>query len=119
MPKKPIEHPTLFDFMNQLYSKTRKYPYDKKKANAYLLLMWLSHDQQLMPLIHKINRLQWYIPDGIIYECLMDKVPRGKRYIKWTKKSAEDKKKMKQVKEMMETTNLSKREILMALDRMR
>lgn len=115
---KGAEHPNLFDFMNQLYFKKRTYPYDKKICNGYLLLMWLSHDQQLMPIVHKINRLQWYVPDDIIYEYLMDKVPRGKRFVKWTKKTAENKKKTKRIEELMEETNLSKREILMIYDRL-
>jgi len=115
---KAVEHPNLFDFMNQLYYKKRTYPYDKKICNGYLLLMWLSHDQQLMPIVHKINRLQWYVPDGIIYEYLMDQVPRGKRFVKWTKKTPENKKKSKRVEELMEETNLSKREILMIYDRL-
>ena len=116
---KELTHPNTFDYMNQLFYKNRKYPYNKKICNAYLLLMWLSHDQQLMPLVHKINRLQWYIPDGIIYECLMDKVPRGKRFIKWTKKTPEDKKKKENVDELMLETNLSRKEILKVYDRLK
>lgn len=115
--KKKVEHPNLFDFFNQLYFKKRTYPYDKKIANAYLMLMWLSHDQQLMPLVHKINRLQWYIPDDIIYEYLMDTVPRGKRFVKWTKKTPASKKKDKKIQELMEETGLSKKEILKVWDR--
>jgi hypothetical protein len=114
---KEIEHPNMFDFMNQIFYKKKTYPYDKKICNSYLLLMWLSHDPQLMPYIHKINHLQWYVPDDTIYEYLMDVIPKGKRFIKWDKKTAEDKKRQKKIEEIMSETRLSKREAMNLLNK--
>jgi len=115
---KETEHPNLFDFMNQIFYKKRQYVYDKKIANSYLLLMWLSHDPQLIQYIHKINCLQWYIPDDIIYEYLMYEIPKGRRFIKWTKKGTADKKKEKRIQELVENTNLSKREASIVLNKL-
>jgi len=115
MPAKKKGGPTLFDFLNQIYLKTEKYPYDKKAASAYMLSLWLSHDKYLIYLVNKINRLQFLLPDDIIYKYYFDVVPKGRRYIKWTKKREEDKKIKKKIESIMEGTNLSKREAKMIL----
>jgi hypothetical protein len=112
------EHPNMFDYMNQIYYKKRTYKHDNKICNAYLLLMWLSHDQELMPYIHKINHLQWYVPNDIIYEYLMQVIPKGKRFIRWDKKTAEDKKRQKQIDEIISETRLSKREAIDLLNKL-
>ena len=54
MPKKKTKTgPNLFDFLNQIYLKTQKYPYDKKSASAYMLSLWLSHDKYLINIVDK------------------------------------------------------------------
>lgn len=111
----PVKKPTLFDFLNQIYLKTGKYAYDKKIASAYMLSLWLSHDKYLIRHVNKINRLQFILPDDIIYEYYMSVIPKGKRFIKWVKKTPEDKKMKKQIESIMEGTNLSKREAKMVL----
>jgi len=104
---KPI---TIFTFLNQIYFKTTVYPYDKKIASAYMLSWWLSHDSSLINIVNKINRLQFSLKDDIIYKYYFDKVPKGKRYIKWTKKTPEDKKKGEIIERMMKERHLSKNE---------
>jgi hypothetical protein len=109
------KQPTLFDFLNQIYLKTGKYKYDKKIASAYMISLWLSHDNYLIRHVAKIASLQFTLPDDIIYEYYMNVIPKGKRFIKWTKKRVEDKKMKKQIESIMEGTNLSKREAKMVL----
>lgn len=113
MAKKPSTGPNLFTFLNQIYSKVEKYPYEKKLAPAYMLSMWLSHDPQLIDHVERINHLQFTIPDKSIYEYYMSVVPKGKRYIKWVKKTPEEKQFMKDVLKIVEETDLSKREAKM------
>jgi len=113
--KKKASGPTLFDFLNQIYLKKEKYPYDKKAASAYMLSLWLSHDKYLIDSVNKINRLQFLLPDDIIYKYYFDVIPKGRRYIKWTKKREEDKKTKKEIESIMEGTNLSRREAKMIL----
>ena len=119
MPKKAMTHPNFFDYMNQLFYKNRKYPYDKKIASAYLLSMWLSHDPGLIGIVHKINRLQFYVPDDIIYEYYFNRVPKGRRYIKWSKKTPEEKARKKFIDEVVKETKLSKREASMIYEHKR
>jgi Bacteriophage clamp loader A subunit len=107
--------PTLFDFLNQIYLKVEKYPYDKKIAPAYMLSMWLSHDPYLISYVEKINRLQFILPDDIIYQYYMNVIPKGRRYIKWVKKTEEQKKIKEEIDKIMEGTNLSRREAKMIL----
>lgn len=112
---KVVKKPTLFDFLNQIYLKTGKYAYDKKIAPAYMLSLWLSHDKYLIKHVNKINRLQFLLPDDIIYEYYMSVIPKGRRFVKWVKKTPEDKKMKKQIESIREGTNLSKREAKMVL----
>jgi hypothetical protein len=116
MPKKKTKTgPNLFDFLNQIYLKNQKYPYDKKAASAYMLSLWLSHDKYLINIVDKIVRLQFTLPDDIIYNYYMSEIPKGRRYIKWVKKTPEDKKNKKKLDLIMEGTDLSKREAKMIL----
>ncbi len=116
MPKKKTKTgPNLFDFLNQIYLKNQKYPYDKKAASAYMLSLWLSHDKYLINIVDKIVRLQFTLPDDIIYNYYMNEIPKGRRYIKWVKKTPEDKKNKKKLDLIMEGTDLSKREAKMIL----
>jgi len=108
--KQKPKGPTLFDFLNQIYTKTEKYPYDKKIAPAYMISLWLSHDKHLINIVDKIVRLQFTLPDDIIYNYYMSKIPKGRRFIKWVKKTPEDKKTKKKLESIMIGTFLSKRE---------
>lgn len=107
--------PNIFDFLNQIYMKTSKYPYDKKTASAYMLSLWLSHDKHLINIVDKIVRLQFTLPDDIIYNYYVSEIPKGRRFIKWIKKTPEDKKLKKKLESIMEGTFLSKREAKMVL----
>ena len=104
---KPI---TIFTFLNQIYYKKKTVPYDKKMGNAYMLSLWLSHDPSLIHIVQKINHLQFSIKDDKIYQYYYNMVPKGRRYIKWTKKIPEDKTKAKIIERLMEETKLSKNE---------
>jgi len=106
---------TLFDFLNQIYMKKSGLKYDKKIAPAYMLSLWLSHDIYLINLFHKLCFLQFTLPDKAIYDYYFDKIPKGRRYIKWVKKTPEEKQKLKEIQEMQKLYNLSKREAKMTL----
>lgn len=105
--------PTLFDFIKQVSNVREKYPYDKKIAPAYMLSMWLSHDERLIDKVNKINKYQFLLPDEIIYKYYRDVVPKTNRYIKWVKKKV-DKELKEQVDEMQEEhPELSQKEVKM------
>jgi hypothetical protein len=109
---------TLFDFLNQIKFKTKKYEYDKKIANSYMISMFLSLDGKLIDIVNNINSLQFGLKDDIIYEYYMDKVPKGKRYLKWPKASPKDKQFNKDVEQQMKERGLSKREAMMVVKQM-
>lgn len=106
----------LFTFLNQIQSKRRTEPYDKKVAPAFMLSQWLSHDKTLINRVNKINQFQFLLPDEVIYNYYMDIIPAGKRYIKWVKKRKEDDKLKKRIEKLQEhNPNLSIRECKMII----
>lgn len=109
MTKKKKEGPNLFTFLNAIFYK-KKIPYDKSIAPAYMLSLWLSHDPKLIDIVNDINHLQFLLDDGIIYQYYMNQVPKGRRFIKWVKKTPKDKRIEKRIKELTENSELSKRE---------
>ena len=107
--------PTLFDFLNQIKFKTEKYDYSKKIASSYMMSMFLSLDRKLIDIVNNINSLQFGLKDDIIYKYYMDKVPKGKRYLKWPKQTPKDKQFNKDVEQEMIEKGLSKREAMMVV----
>lgn len=113
---KKKEEVNLFTFLNQIQSKKRTVPYDKKIANAYMLTQWLSHDKDLVDRVSRIAKYQYLLPDEVIYEYYMKSIPTGRRYIKWIKKRKEDEKTAKRIEKLQQLDpNLSKRECKMIL----
>ena len=104
---------TPWTFINQIMSKSRKHPYDKKKGSAYLTTMHFSHDYKLLNIVSKINGLQFGLNDDIIYEYYMSKIPKGRRYITRAKKTPKQKKFDNAVEKLMKEEGLSKRESIM------
>jgi hypothetical protein len=104
---------TLFDVMNDLFLK-RSVKYDKKIANSFILSLFLSHDKNLLKLVNEANPYINILPDELIYKYFYDKIPKGKRYIKWISKDKEDKRK-KIIKELAIKNNCSIREMEISL----
>jgi len=99
--------PTFFDFLNSIFYK-RKLEYDKKVCSAYMLSLWLAHDPSLIRLVNKMNVLQFLLKDDIIYQYYYSAVPKGKRFIRWSKKDKVDKKRGERIKEISTEYNVSK-----------
>lgn len=110
------KQPTLFNFIDQITTKKKKHPYDKKIAPAYMLTQWISHDKNLVKKCNEINKHQFSLPDEIIYNYYMSVIPSGKRYIKWVKKRKEDEKMKTRIEKLQDYyPNLSKRECKMII----
>lgn len=106
----------LFTFIEQIKTKQRKVPYDKKIASAWMLTQWLSHDKGLVKKCNDINKYQFLLPDEVIYEYYMNIIPAGKRYIKWVKKRKTDDKIKKKINKLQEKyPELSTRECKMII----
>jgi hypothetical protein len=99
--------------MNSLFYKT-KLNFDYKIASPYMLLLWLSHDKNLVFLCNRLNLRLYRHTNKAVYEILFDAVPKGKRFIKWIKKE-EKPKKNKEIEYLMVTHNMSEREAYLTL----
>lgn len=89
--------------------------YNPKEVNAYVISLFLSEDPELIGIVNKINEYQFSLDDRLIFRYYVSKVPPKKRYIKFTKKSQESKDLSEDVKYLMETYGVSKREALLSL----
>lgn len=99
----------LFDVLNSIFYK-KKIKYDKKDCNGYMLAMWLSHDKSLIHLVNDINPYIFSLKDDLIYKYFFQKIPKGRRFLKWTKKEPVDKKYKKRIDDFCERFEVSKME---------
>jgi hypothetical protein len=109
---------SIFDILNQICSKVIKYEYDKeaqKVASGWQLSQWLAHEPDLINIVQKLNHVQFLLTDKQIYDYYFHTVPKRKRFIRWTKKSASSIQKEKEMEEFMAEHELSKREAMMIL----
>lgn len=88
--------------------------YDKKEVKAYMLLLWLSHEKELMYWVSIINHVLFSLPDVLVYKYFFNKVPKKKRFIKWIKKD-ENKKRDKEIQEICDKYGVSKKEAASSL----
>lgn len=103
---------TIFNYLNAIFNKD-DIKYDKKIAPAYLLSLWLSHDQALLPIVERMNPYHFLLEDDIIYNYYFAAVPKGRRFIKWTKKVEIPKEQKELLEEITATYNLSRREAML------
>jgi len=106
----------LFTFLNQIQTKERTVPYDKKIANAYMLTLFLSMNEKYLKVINKINKYLFILPDEIIYEYYMNTIPKGKLYSKFIKKREQNELFKKRVNKLHEINpEMSTRECEMVI----
>jgi hypothetical protein len=103
---------TIFDYLNAIFNKT-ELKYDKKVAPAYLLSLWLSHDQSLLSIVNEVNRYHFLLRDEDIYNYYYSIIPKGRRFIRWTKKMEMPKGQKEHLEEISLTYNISKREAML------
>jgi len=109
-----LKEKTLFDILDSIFLKS-KIDYEKRIAPAYILSLWLSHDKELLPIVNKINMLQFNLEDEMVFKYYYYMVPKGKRYIRWPKKTEKDKKEQKIIGNLQEEYGISKREAKLCL----
>jgi len=104
-----LKEKTLFDVLNAIFLKS-KIDYEKRIAPAYILSLWLSHDKELLPIVNEINMLQFNLEDEMVFNYYYHTVPKGKRFIRWPKKTEKDKQEQKIIDDLREEYGISKRE---------
>ena len=102
----------IFDYLRQICEKGTRQPYDRKLAPAFLITMWLSHEKDLVNLCQAMNIRHW-LDDKDVYNFYFHKVPKGRRFIRWTKKDETYLKEQEEIEEIMLEYNVSNREATM------
>lgn len=100
----------IFTYLNAINYK-KEVKYDKTIGNAYLLMLWLSHDKSLLHILNRVNEYIFNLPDEVVFKYLYYAVPRGRRFLKWVKKDKSEKE--NDIQEELEEYKLSKREMLL------
>jgi len=110
---------TLFTFLNQIQSKRKTVPYDKKIAPAYVLSLFLSMNKKYIETVNKINQYQFLLPDEVIYNFYMSAIPelpKRERFAKFIKGREADDKMKKRIDKLQEIhPEMSTRECKMVI----
>lgn len=77
--------------------------------------LFLSEDPQLVNIVNKVNQYQFSLDDRLVFKYYVDTVPPKRRYIKFTKKTKESADQDEDIKYLMETYGISKREANLSL----
>ena len=111
-PKKKNNH--LTEVLNAV---TVKSPceYNPKDVSAFVLSLFLSEDRGLSRIVNEINKCHFTTPDPLIFKYYVEKVPKGFRRTKFTKKTAQGKERDEQIETLMQEHGISKREAIQSL----
>lgn len=99
----------LFDAIKAINEKSY-IEYDPKKASKYILMLWLSESRELIDIISKVNYNIFNLPDKLVFKYLYQRVPKKKRFIKYTKKEKLSKEEEQEVQELINDYNISYQE---------
>jgi len=112
--KNPKKKNHLTEVLNAI---TLKQPceYEPKEFSAFVLSLFLSEDPNIIKYVNEINKYQFSLPDELIFKYYVNIIPKGKRYLKFTKKTKVAKDKEKLINELVEMYGISKREAALSL----
>jgi len=103
--------PSIFECINAVNDKIPTYKYDKKIAPAYMLMLWMSLNDGILPYIDKLNERLFEMPDKLVFSAMYKGIPKAKRFARWPAKSEKEKglteKKKKAIKELMDEHGFS------------
>lgn len=102
---------TIFDYLNSIFYKKYINDFNSKECPKVLLIYWISEDKSLINIANKINKQIWYLSDKMVYDYLFEYIPKGRRFIQWTKKEKGKKKESSELKEMKIKYHLTDSEI--------
>lgn len=105
----------ITDILNAITIKT-PHEYRKKEFPAYMIMMFMSEDRELQDIVAAMNPYLFNVPDELVFKYFVKAVPKGKRFIKYTKKSEAAKDRIERIKEMATNLNISKREASYSVD---
>jgi hypothetical protein len=85
----------LFDHINHIREVKKKDYYkclseeEKKSFNKYMIIRFLSMDDDIIEEISFVSKYFQNIPDEQFYQVLIDLVPKGRKFCKYIKNSTE------------------------------
>jgi|WetSurMetagenome_2_1015567.scaffolds.fasta_scaffold291220_3 hypothetical protein len=89
----------IFDCLGAVSKKIPTYKYNKKDVSAFILLMWLSHNESCMPYVDKINERLFDMPQEAVFSAMFKGLPKGNIFFKWDKKTKDKDKNLSKKKE--------------------
>lgn len=108
------EGTSIFVYLDNIFLKRLTPEYDEKIAPGYYTSVMLSHDTQLLGIVNRVNLSYkiYNIPGEMVYKYFWHKVPKGRRFIKWVKKTKASKEDDALIEQIKLEQNCSKKEAL-------
>lgn len=76
---------SIFDYLNSI---NNKIPIEiEKDFSGYMVSLWLSQSNDCIEYVNDINNYIFSLSPDSLYKYYYYKIPKKKRFIKWTKKS--------------------------------
>jgi hypothetical protein len=100
-----------FVYIKQITSKKKPkdFKYEKTICSGFLLSFFLSHSMDFLPIVQRMNKIQYYVKDKEVYDYYYNQIPGGYNYLNLIKK-ADDTKVKKEIEEIVQEFDVSKRE---------
>jgi hypothetical protein len=96
----------LTDLFNALKQKDESYEYNPKDLPPFVLSIFLSYNQDLLPIVQEMNKFLRNIPDKAVWKYYMRKTPY-KFWLKFPKKTPAEKYRSERINEIMELLDIS------------
>lgn len=112
--QKKVKKQSLTDVLNAINKKT-PIEYDKKSVSSYVISLFMAQDPELIKFANRVNELQFFLPDELIFKYYLNAVPKKQRFIKFTKKDEKTKEKEEEIAKLSEEMGISKREARLSI----
>ena len=86
---------TPWDYLKQIQQKRqpKDFEYSKKVCSGWQLSFFLSHSFDYLPIVQKMNMVQFYVKDKQVYDYYYKMIPPGKSWLGLSKKKKDSKEK--------------------------
>lgn len=98
---------TVFTFIDQCRTKSRKHDFDPKLCQPYMLTLGLSNDNKALEVCNAINPYVFSMDPEMVYEYYMASIPKATTWVKWPSKNKESVKQKKAIDELCKKYNIS------------
>jgi hypothetical protein len=104
---------SAFDVLNAIFDKDEKFKYKSNDLPPYIISLWFSHAKDFLEIVNRINEFQYSLSSDQIFKYYFYKIPKGRRYIRWTKKNSVLNDEQKEsIEELRKILGISKMEMM-------